>query len=771
MANAGITEAPIVIIFADEHTESGLGEEGFLLGAEYQGDSPVIKNPNKLKYSNVIYIKDHNIEELQQAHSTGEANFKFQKYRRGGLVKGYAEGGYAEGYYAFTLTESEWEKLIAWFKTEHTPKIKDKEKYLRSLRSGELETMWEAMGFIDRDMPVNIVAIADDGVPIWYNQQLVIREKPKSMKPPDASELFGPTDTSYMSDEDMHKAAVLAEQWKEEWQRMMKATDELHSKKKVARLAAEEMMAEIQAETQTEAKPLKQKDKKVDEKTNSSSGDGRGLKGYSIPKKSDKPGWKLPKDGGNYWSIDTTHDHWQTDKGEKEAIELFKKKPGWVKNKSFHDKYSQKNTYRRGGAVSRNGHGKNMSRLGFSHGGVVGHKHSYSEHISDIEHVNFTKRIDNMISSVENYPDLKDYVKNPLLKSLNSISESLNNRETNLSSEKIQESLEKMAASNKFKWFVPKPLQQDLFTSIGMIYKTVYPNIKAPEFVTTQLPQGELKDSLMATGTPLTMASGALRTTAARLSPFLSILNPGTAHAPDLTAEQRDEFENELAQLTRQDKARLQARWENMPKHVPPVEGPGLLESIKDSITDEEGRIKYRQQYPRSDKYGRGLRSAGGHQAAASSTSDWVAGRAGFFPELVGDTAAFTAGLLGEVKGSMWDWAKNDFKDSNYLDAAWKDVKDNWKGSYGTKFGKSTKDIYADVEGGEQVRRVEAKRKEDEVRRDVRERARQPSILQSSSPTDKGGRGSRGGRSNPAQTTQTEKPVFKSYGPPNQQRF
>jgi len=66
-----------------------------------------------------------------------------------------------------------------------------------------------------------------------------------------------------------------------------------------------------------------------------------------------------------------------------------------------------------------------------------------------------------------------------------------------------------------------------------------------------------------------------------KASPWIQGLMPGAAHAPDLTEEQRAEWEAEmnkqLAQLTRQDKARLQEEWDNMPQYVPPVESPGFL--------------------------------------------------------------------------------------------------------------------------------------------------------------------------------------------------
>ena len=73
MANAGITEAPLVVIFrdaswADKLTESGLGQSGSLLGAYEKDDY----NPNTLKYTNVVDIFQNSAEELQEAHGTDQ---------------------------------------------------------------------------------------------------------------------------------------------------------------------------------------------------------------------------------------------------------------------------------------------------------------------------------------------------------------------------------------------------------------------------------------------------------------------------------------------------------------------------------------------------------------------------------------------------------------------------------------------------------------------------------------------------------------------------
>ena len=215
-----------------------------------------------------------------------------------------------------------------------------------------------------------------NAIPMDFNPQLVVDEIPKAMKPP----------ITYTEEEKVkaEEIAAAGEALKTELKRWMKATGELQNKKKEAKLASQEIMDEIQTELKavstakenivkdnstrttpdwlvTAGKQIsdglrkdswiaKQKNKKVIKvpvkkevaEKKEIKDEGRGLKGYTLPKKTDKPGWKLPEEGGNYWSIDTAHAHWQTDKGQKEAVKLFGKKPGWVKNKSFYDTNRQK---------------------------------------------------------------------------------------------------------------------------------------------------------------------------------------------------------------------------------------------------------------------------------------------------------------------------------------------------------------------------------------------------------------------------------------------
>ena len=47
-----------------------------------------------------------------------------------------------------------------------------------------------------------------------------------------------------------------------------------------------------------------------------------------------KPGWKMAE-GSNFWSVDEKDPYWQTKQGYEEAINLYGRKPGWVKEPSL----------------------------------------------------------------------------------------------------------------------------------------------------------------------------------------------------------------------------------------------------------------------------------------------------------------------------------------------------------------------------------------------------------------------------------------------------
>ena len=99
-----------------------------------------------------------------------------------------------------------------------------------------------------------------------------------------------------------------------------------------------------------------------------------------------------------------------------------------------------------------------------------------------------------------------------------------------------------------------------------------------------------------------------------------------------------------------------------------------------------------------------GLPSDARHQSAMSNLSDTLAGKTrsgvlglgqpGKFSQFAGDIGAFGAGLIGEIPGigrgimGTAPWGE-----------VGEDIVANWKGTFGTPYGKTSEDIYADVYG------------------------------------------------------------------------
>lgn len=90
------------------------------------------------------------------------------------------------------------------------------------------------------------------------------------------------------------------------------------------------------------------------------------------------------------------------------------------------------------------------------------------------------------------------------------------------------------------------------------------------------------------------------------------------------------------------------------------------------------------------DQYGAGVGSSARHQAAAASTSDYLANLLDYTPlrpvsGFMGDVGSFGAGALQELKGSLFDYGKSIADgnvDNNYLGAFAQDMKDNFVGSF-----------------------------------------------------------------------------------------
>ena len=230
--------------------------------------------------------------------------------------------------------------------------------------------------------------------------------------------------------------------------------------------------------------------------------------------------------------------------------------------------------------------------------------------------------------------------------------------------------------------------------------------------------------------------------------------------------------------------------------------------------------------------YGVGVQSDAKHQAASARASDMFYDMLGYTPlrglpesfkEPMADTMSLVGGGAVELGGSLFDWAKSGFKDNNYLTAAKEDIISDYKGSFGTPYGTSISDVMdnvykennyttkydnifnagnMDVEDySTKQQRVQAERaaqaqaqaqaaaKQQQILADqtrmqqnqttvVPEPVKQTVINTPSNQTKfganrstaiKGGRGGRGNYNKPA--AKSPSPVFKSYGPPNMQRF
>jgi hypothetical protein len=106
--------------------------------------------------------------------------------------------------------------------------------------------------------------------------------------------------TPAMTDEQVHEAAEVAEAWKKELQRALKASKfmggggMLNSKKDTG-------------------------------------GRNKAVKRVPSLKTSEKPGW-IMAEGTNFWSVNEKDPYWQTKQGHDEAVALYGFKPGWVSN-------------------------------------------------------------------------------------------------------------------------------------------------------------------------------------------------------------------------------------------------------------------------------------------------------------------------------------------------------------------------------------------------------------------------------------------------------
>ena len=138
-----------------------------------------------------------------------------------------------------------------------------------------------------------------------------------------------------MSDEDVHKAADLAEQIKAELKRMLSAMNKPKDEGMLS-TAKEKKIAEGYHQM-PDGSVMKDEDHKEEVSTDVAKDlddEGRGLKGYKPPVDKMKEGWKQVE-GSNAISVDEKSEHWQTKKGYDEAIKMYGTKPAWVKEPSL----------------------------------------------------------------------------------------------------------------------------------------------------------------------------------------------------------------------------------------------------------------------------------------------------------------------------------------------------------------------------------------------------------------------------------------------------
>tara|TARA_R100001530_G_scaffold51832_1_gene38390 strand:+ start:25 stop:756 length:732 start_codon:yes stop_codon:yes gene_type:complete len=240
---------------------------------------------------------------------------------------------------------------------------------------------------------------------------------------------------------------------------------------------------------------------------------------------------------------------------------------------------------------------------------------------------------------------------------------------------------------------------------------------------------------------------------------------------------------------------------------------------LGNSLFDLDEITRIAAQYPSDPQtnpigtYGVGVQSDAKHQAASARASDMfydMLGATQLIPRVIrnpiADTLSFAGGVGVEGIGSLLDYAKSGFKDKNYLTAAKEDIISDWKGTFGTDYGTSTADIMNNVykennytpksnlnifNSNMQVEPTYRDTSRNSYLLDNVQTAVQP--ITTTEPTvippparavipnqTKFGptrstaiRGGRGGRGNVGarKKTQSSAPVFKSYGPPNMQRY
>ena len=137
------------------------------------------------------------------------------------------------------------------------------------------------------------------------------------------------------------------------------------------------------------------------------------------------------------------------------------------------------------------------------------------------------------------------------------------------------------------------------------------------------------------------------------------------------------------------------------------AQSPNLLGGVMQGLVNQPELTSLENQYGAGAA---GNPSIARHASAASNVSDNIANflkarsspTPGPISEFVGDVGAWGLGAFRELEG-----AYRSLKGEAPWSDTWEDIKANTLGSFGTPYGKTSKDIYADVYGGKYADRFD----------------------------------------------------------------
>jgi len=229
-----------------------------------------------------------------------------------------------------------------------------------------------------------------------------------------------------------------------------------------------------------------------------------------------------------------------------------------------------------------------------------------------------------------------------------------------------------------------------------------------------------------------------------------------------------------------------------------------MVDSLGNNLFDLDNILKIQGQYPADPQtnpigtYGVGVQSDAKHQAASARASDKFKDmmKYSFIPKqyqgFLADSFSLMGGAGVEALGSFGKYALSGFKDKNYLTAAKEDMISDFKGTFGTDYGTSTADIMdkvykennyntkydnifnqgtIDTTQATPQQIQKATMMDNQLQHQTISKPVLPAPVKSTpvKSVSPGGGNSRRNYSKPAAKSPSQ--VFKSYGPPNMQRF